>query len=99
MMKLIRRIFGKEVIAPLDTYGAVYWKDTPLGKYIINNLEDEFTLGNDVPIDGSRFTAVASDGMLYFNDNAKELEEIIPRIIRWKPQDKLNNLLDYADEN
>lgn len=94
-MKLARRIFGKEVIAPLDNHGAVYWKDTPVGKYIINNLSDEFTQGNDVPTDGTRFTAVASDGMLYYNDKADELKEVIPKIIRWIPQDKLNNLIDY----
>jgi hypothetical protein len=81
--------------APPNEHGAVYWKDTELGKYIINDLAMHFTKGKDVPTDGRRFTAVATDGMLYFNDNSTELKNVLHLIDRWILQTDLDELIHY----
>jgi hypothetical protein len=96
-MKLVRRQEPDQKPVVLDSYGAVYWHNTELGKHIINNLAAYFTKGNDVPGQGVRFTAVAKDGMLYYNDTAEELKEIIYKLDRWILQEQLNNLIDYGD--
>lgn len=97
-MKLVRRDDQSSTPLALDNHGGTYWKDTVLGKYIIKELADHFTKGNNVPKDGIRFTAVAKDGMLYFNDNAEELKEVLPLIDRWIDQDTLNFLIDQSEE-
>ncbi len=75
-----------------DTPNATLWKDTALGKYVIEELEHHFIKGNNIPTD-MRVTAVAKDGMLYFNNNTKELEKLLPEIDRWIPQDELDFLI------
>jgi len=96
-MKLVRREEEDKKPLAFDKHGGVYWKDTELGKYIINELSRNFTKGNDVPTDGTRFTAVAKDGMLYFNDNSEELKSVLPMIDRWILQETLNFLIDQPD--
>lgn len=101
-MNLVRKKYDNEEessefkkVVAADSHGAVYWKDTELGKYIIYELEPYFTKGNDVPTDGTRFTAVAKDGMLYFNDNSEELSKVIANIDRWILQTDLNERINY----
>lgn len=96
-MKLVRREEVERKPIPY-TQGGVYWKDTQLGIHIINDMAHHFTKGRDVPMDGTRFTAVAKDGMLYYNDNAEELKAVLYMIDRWILQDRLDFLLNEENE-
>lgn len=92
-MVLKRKVDTKPAVA--NAHGAVYWKDTDLGRHIIDELAEHFTKGKDVPMDGTRFTAVAIDGMLYFNDNSTELKDVLHLIDRWILQSDLEPIIRY----
>ena len=85
----------------------MFWNDTDLGKVIINDYSKYFhaviyknfrlsgrkmIVNNSMPKMPIRFTSIAKDGMLYFNDNIEEIKGVA-EIKKWMLHDDLIKLI------